>query len=138
MCTVYVSRIITEGGGWIPKVNPELFQYECEKVHNELPYIRTSDFVRFMRSQPDVEVSYRYTMEEFSPDLLKSGDIVVLSQENQGLYNHLVFVEAVYVDRVEILELSGSASPPSYCREFTDVKTPINFFIIIRIQECYR
>ena len=140
LCTVFISHVITQGGGWYPKNDIEKFYFpenECieGKLFGQYPFIRTPDFVSFMRVQPDVTVSTSYSMDDFSPDLFSVGDIVVLSQGDM-YQNHAVLVVDVS-HSVEIMELSGSALPPSFIRDFKEVETQISSFIIIRIMEYY-
>ena len=140
LCTIYVSEIITKGGGWKAKdkdckeVN---FEYGCQPDKHGIgnPYIFTPNFKTFMGERPDVEVLGSYSMSDYTPDLFKPGDVVLLKQGS--IYNHAVFVVEVTTDLVKIVELSGSAQPPTYQRDFDVVNTQIISFVIIRIKEYY-
>lgn len=145
LCTIFVSRVITEGGRWTPrwKSNGQvaLFEYGCPRKDNgelnrPLPYIYAPDFVEFMSQIKGVTVSEPIPRSHFSPDLFQPGDIVAINQEIYAdyFYNHIVFVTDVLHNTVNITELSGKTQALE-TRNFLETNVPIKFFIVIRISE---
>jgi len=141
-CTNFVSNVITTGGKWIPKVDPQEFVYGCPIGANGMvirpqPFIYAPDFVSFMKKQPDVVVMEPIKMSEFSPELFQAGDIVAMIPQGTSEPAHMVFVDEATINQVHIIELSGSAQPPTYGRFFKDTETVYSQFIIIRINPTY-